>query len=505
MSERGELALVLHSHMPYVEGFGTWPFGEEWLWEAMATSYLPLLELLEAGAPLTLSLTPVLADQLEAAGVGERFTAFLRDIRRETHARDVAGLREGGETVLADEVARAAGDYERADERFAAMGADMLGGLLPHAAWTSSATHAVLPLLATDAGARLQVATGIDAHRRRGAPWRGGFWLPECGHASWLEPLLLEAGVRASCVDLTDVLGPGAPAHLRPLRTPAGLLLVPIDRATIDLVWSEAGYPAHGAYRDYHHHTVHDHRPWANDGSPYDHEAALRLTRMHAADFVKRVRARVADGGLCVCALDTELLGHWWYEGIAWLGAVLDEAARRGLAIVHLDDALERSDPIEQAAALRSRGAGWETGAARASGAVRETGAARASGAVRGGGAGGASGSVDLPVTSWGTRRDLSTWDGPAVADLAWRARAAELRVVARGAEASPRALRELLALQASDWAFMVSVGLAGPYPRERADGHASALDGALALDSAPLAALRNLAPHLRPATLLVP
>ena len=32
--DRGALALVLHAHMPYVEGFGTWPFGEEWLWEA---------------------------------------------------------------------------------------------------------------------------------------------------------------------------------------------------------------------------------------------------------------------------------------------------------------------------------------------------------------------------------------------------------------------------------------------------------------------------------------
>ena len=25
----GDLAIVLHSHMPYVEGFGTYPFGEE--------------------------------------------------------------------------------------------------------------------------------------------------------------------------------------------------------------------------------------------------------------------------------------------------------------------------------------------------------------------------------------------------------------------------------------------------------------------------------------------
>jgi len=42
MADSGELAIVLHTHMPYVEGFGTWPFGEEWLWEAIATSYLPL-------------------------------------------------------------------------------------------------------------------------------------------------------------------------------------------------------------------------------------------------------------------------------------------------------------------------------------------------------------------------------------------------------------------------------------------------------------------------------
>ncbi len=44
----GALAIVLHSHMPYVEGFGIWPFGEEWLWEAAAYSYLPLLDVLDA-------------------------------------------------------------------------------------------------------------------------------------------------------------------------------------------------------------------------------------------------------------------------------------------------------------------------------------------------------------------------------------------------------------------------------------------------------------------------
>ena len=57
------------------------------------------------------------------------------------------------------------------------------------------------------------------------------------------------------------------------------------------------------------------------------------------------MRSRVADGGVCVCALDTELLGHWWYEGVDWLRAVLAEAARQGLPLTTLDDALERHEP----------------------------------------------------------------------------------------------------------------------------------------------------------------
>ena len=255
----GRFCLVLHTHMPYVEGYGTWPFGEEWLWEAMATSYLPLLDVLDA-APgrATLSLTPVLCDQLEAPGVGERFLAFLRDVRAETHRRDVAAAED---PALARELERSAGLYAAAAGRFEARGGDLVGAFAPHAAWTSAATHAVLPMLATTAGVRLQLETGIAAHRRRFGHWHGGLWLPECGYAPWLDEELEEAGVHAACVDLTDVLGYGAPAQLRPLRTGAGPLLVPIDRAIMDLVWHTSGYPSHGAYRNTRRYTEHRHTP----------------------------------------------------------------------------------------------------------------------------------------------------------------------------------------------------------------------------------------------------
>jgi 1,4-alpha-glucan branching enzyme len=457
----GALAVVLHSHMPYVAGFGTWPFGEEWLWEAIATSYLPLLDLLERGAPVTLSLTPVLCDQLEEPGAIERCRTFLAEIRPASHRLDVEAARAEGETAVAAELERAAGEYARAVER---LPADLLAALGPYAAWTSAATHAVLPLLATNPGVRLQVRSGIASHRARFGTWRGGFWLPECAHAPWLDRLLEEAGVHAVCVELTERFGRGDERHLRPLRTDGGPLLVPIDREVVDLVWGEGGYPAGAAYRDHYRLTARDHRPWANDRAVYDPARAAAQARADAEDFVARVRARVAGGGLCVCALDTELLGHWWHEGPLWLGAVLDAAAREGLDIVPLDDALEA---VEPAPALRG----------------------------------------EQRPTSWGARGDLSTWSGPPAADLAWAARVGELRVVAAGAAASDRALRELLALQSSDWAFLETVATAGDYPRERALAHAAALDAALAAgeDGGADPALRNLAPLLCREALLEP
>src|SRR5437764_15325471 len=112
MRRPGSLAIVLHTHMPYVEGFGTWPFGEEWLWEAIATSYLPLLDVL-GRAPLTVSLTPVLCDQLEAPEAIDRCLRFLREVRPASHRLDIEELGRSGQPELVAELARSAGEYAR--------------------------------------------------------------------------------------------------------------------------------------------------------------------------------------------------------------------------------------------------------------------------------------------------------------------------------------------------------------------------------------------------------
>jgi 1,4-alpha-glucan branching enzyme len=483
VSDRGALALVLHTHMPYVEGFGTWPFGEEWLWEATATVYLPLLEVLR-GAPVTLGLTPVLCDQLETlpGPAGERLLAFLREVRLPLHAEDASGLERGGERAGAAEVRRAAGDYADAERALRARGGDVLGGFAELAAsgsptpelMTSAATHAILPLLATTGGRRLQVAAGIASHERRFGRRTEAFWLPECAYEPGLEHLLAEGGVRAFCVDQTDALGIGVSEQLEPVATAAGPVAVPIDWSSVRLVWDErAGYPSHAEYRDYHGRTVHDLKPWNNAGGIYDHAAARELAVEHARDFLVRAGERLdayrsARGrpGLLCCPLDTELLGHWWYEGQAWLAAVLAEAADHGVELLPLSRAVERVDPVEGRPLERS---------------------------------------------SWGVRKDLTTWDSARVSELALAARRAELRVTVAAHEsglrslALARAARELLALQASDWAFLDAKRQAGDYPYRRAVSHAESLLEAIDSPDPPDPRMRNLAPDLSLSPLVEP
>ena len=320
-SRRGALALVLHTHMPYVEGFGTWPFGEEWLWEAVACVYLPLLEVLD-GAPVTVGLTPVLCDQLEAmrGEPGDRYLRFLREVRHEVHEEDAAGLARTGEPELAAEVRRAAGDYERAADEFERRDRDLVGAfrdLNGVELWTSSATHAVLPLLATRPGLRLQVATGENSHRRRYGDWGGGFWLPECAYDPGLERELADLGVRTFCVDQTDPSAWARPSTSPRWRCPA---------APSPSRWTGRPCSSCGA------------RTRATpEAAPTATTTAARCTtcvrgttpaatttprpprrrpESHAHAFVDRVAERAGDGGLVCCALDTELLGHWWYEGL---------------------------------------------------------------------------------------------------------------------------------------------------------------------------------------------
>jgi 1,4-alpha-glucan branching enzyme len=464
----GDLAIVLHSHMPYVEGFGTYPFGEEWLFDAAIRSYLPVLEVAEK---LTMTVTPVLADQLENAGAAARLRRFLVEWRIGAAEADMVQVPVECRDACEAELAR----YRHALELLDEAGGNPLrpfqeaAGDGRIALATSAATHAVLPLLATRAGLRLQIDAGIRSHQRRFG-WDGGFWLPECAYAPGLEWRLAERGVRWFCVDQSAQHDDPLDA-LTPIASGAGPVALPIDWEAIQWLWSLDGYPSDPAHAQFAGKSLRGVRIWKVGGGAYDPGAAEAAARRQAGEFLAAAAARLRGfaedrgrPGLMVFAIDTELLGHWWSEGTIWLREVLAGAAAAGVRLLTLPQALAEHQPLER----------------------------------------------PLHASTWGEQKDLSTWDSPEVADLAWGARRMELRLLrglAQGLRgpAALRAARELLSVQASDWAFLDKRGQAGDYPFRRVTDHAEALLEAIDSSASSDPSMRALAPDMSLVPLLEP
>ena len=456
----GTLCIVLHTHLPWVAGHGTWPVGEEWLHQAWSASYLPLVEVLgELAAEgrrnlLSLGVTPVLAAQLDDPRMLREQHSWLArwQLRAHeaatrpgvgAHLRDVAALehRTSAHALESFETTWRHGGSAALRPLVDAGVVELLGG---------PATHPVLPLL-PEPLALLAVTSGLDDAAARLGRRPAGAWLPECAVGPGLDALLSASGVDHVMVDEVTLLAGGGTTDRVGLW--GEVAVVGRDLALTDLVWSSrSGFPGGADYRDFHHlDEWSGFRPFrvtsatADSKAPYDPAAAATQARRDAARFAAAVRDRLlgrsAAGGrpLAVVAWDTELFGHWWHEGPQFLAAALRALPEAGVRLATLADV-----------------------------AAEGRGTARA---------------VDLPTGSWGHGKDLRLWAGPAVADLAadHAAVAAELLSAVRRRSAARRAghdgwlaalAREALLLTASDWAFMVSRDSAAGYARDRHAGH---------------------------------
>jgi 1,4-alpha-glucan branching enzyme len=313
---------------------------------------------------------------------------------------------------------------------------ELLGGPL---------THPFQPLL--DGRIRaFALRSGLDDTALRIGHRPAGIWAPECGYAPGMEDAYAAAGVERFLVDGPSLRGDTAAA-----RTVGSSDVVCFGRdlAVTYRVWSpKAGYPGHANYRDFH--------TWAHevgmkpsrvtgqqvapqDKAPYDPTLAADTLRVHIKDFVDTVvtrlrRLRQWNGreALVVAAYDTELFGHWWHEGPAWLEGVLRALPEAGVRVTTLRGAL---------------------------------------------GAGHLGPPVDLPASSWGSGKDWRVWDGEQVADMVEDNAALQRRLVAiePGAFRDPAldlAVNEAMLALSSDWAFMVTKDSAADYARRRARVH---------------------------------
>lgn len=483
------LAFILHSHLPWVLGHGTWPHGEIWLAEAVVHCYLPLIgvfsRLRDEGLRhlLTLSISPVLGAQLAHPRTRELVDTYLQE-RLDASRSTIPSFPLAAWWTANFEELRAT--WRRIDKNVVEALADLARDDVVELA-TCAATHAYLPLTHTQQLIRLQLKTAVDVHERLFGSRPGGCWLPECAYrpgGPWHHPVtgaretfrpgleyFLEAeGIAWTVVDTHLVLG-GAPQVSSAGETAADLAVVegsvsePVwmgagsvaafvrePRSALQ-VWSrDHGYPGDSRYLDFHkRHWPSGLRFWRvthpradlADKRPYEPQAALDAVHAHADHFVSLVSHLAGlDNGVAVCPFDTELFGHWWFEGPLWLEHVL-----------RLASAHPALTPTSAGKRLRQR-------------------IPRAR--------------LSLPEGSWGEGGDHRVWVNPDTASMWHQLGSSEFTV--NEACRRPATLRlkrailnQLMLLAASDWPFLVTTGAARDYAEKRFAEHRDRLQQLLA------------------------
>jgi len=408
----GSFAFVLHSHLPYVLAHGKWPHGTDWLNEAVAETYIPILnvlnELIEEGLQpkFTIGISPILAEQLADESFKSEFVDYLQ-IKIEAAITDEEDFRRYNLPQM-QKLARLWRDYYTKiktdfESRYSR---DLIGALKELLAGgyidiiTSGATHGYLPLLSQDTSVQAQVKMAVKAHKRHFGIKPRGIWLPECAYRpryNWVPPVdsilgespyprkgidefLSENDLDYFFIDTALLRGGKAIGvyidrfeALRRLwrqfekeirvreeeveKSPYDIYLVssspegkrPVAVLTRDpktglQVWSgEWGYPGDGWYLEFHKkHFPGGHRYWrvtsANsdlaDKMEYFPEKAAERLQENSSHFVWLIKTILREHfeqrerkGVVVAPYDSELFGHWWFEGpqflknvLAWLG-----------------------------------------------------------------------------------------------------------------------------------------------------------------------------------------
>jgi 1,4-alpha-glucan branching enzyme len=372
----GQIALVLHAHLPFVRHPEHERFLEEdWLYEAISECYLPLLDvffgLVEDQVPfqLTLVLTPTLLAMLSDSLLIQRTIGHF-DRLLELAEREV--LR----TSTDERFHPLALFYRDHFQRYRALFHDtfqcdivrafrMLAATRQVELITSAATHAFLPLHARQpAVVRAQIRTAVAEHQRLLGEPPAGIWLPECGYYEGLEEILADCGLSYFFCDAHGILfGNPRPQFgvYAPIFCPNGVAAFGRDLTTSRQVWSSMeGYPGDPEYREFYRDIGFDLdldyiRPYieptgkrkttgfkyyritgrTEDKLPYRPAEARQRAQVHAAHFLSErvkqfstlTKELSALTPLVVAPYDAELFGHWWFEGPLFLDALFRSAA----------------------------------------------------------------------------------------------------------------------------------------------------------------------------------
>ncbi len=364
---------------------------------------------------------------------------------------------------------------------------------------TSGATHGYQPLLGTDESCRAQIRLGVKTYEKHFGRKPRGVWLPECAYRpryDWKSPvepnsvawsragteeILKEEGLEFFFVDSHMIRG-GQPlgtyasnfpqlaemfarsskyftppveqrSEYEPYVLPNGLTVFARDPETTVKVWSgEAGYPGDEYYLEFHkqlypgrlrYWRISQEKADLGKKQAYDPYTAFDRIHGHAEDMVTTMKGVLAkykgqtdQVGTLVAMYDTELFGHWWWEGPEFLY----ELGR----LLHADGEIQMvsgSDVIDSAPASKM---------------------------------------ISLPEGSWGeggyhyiwiNDENHYTWKKLYPIERKLRQMAQEYSD-GPAREVVTQAARELLLAESSDWQFLISTLAAKDYAEIRFEDH---------------------------------
>jgi 1,4-alpha-glucan branching enzyme len=484
----GYLALVLHAHLPFVRHpESDYVLEEEWLFEAITETYIPLLQVFEGlkrdgvDFKITMSMTPPLVSMLLDPLLQERYDEHLAKLEELAEMEVERNNFNGHLRYLGEHYAKEFNQVRQVWEKY---DRNLIKAFKQYLDTnnleiiTCGATHGYFPLMKMYPQAVwAQIKVACEHYEQTFGRPPKGIWLPECAYYEGVERMLADAGVRYFLTDGHGILYARPRPRFgtyAPIFTETGVAAFGRDHESSQQVWSsEVGYPGAAEYREFYrdlgwdaeyeyikpyvmpngqrknvgikYHKITGRGLGLGDKQLYDPYWAREKAAEHASNFtfnrerqVEHLHGIMQRKPIIVSPYDAELFGHWWYEGPWFIDYLFRKAwyDQGTFEMTHLADYL-RNNPTQQ---------------------------------------------VCRPSqSSWGYKgfheywlNETNAWIYPhlhkaaeRMIDLAKQEPADELEW-----RALNQAARELLLAQSSDWAFIMRTGTMVPYAVRRTRSH---------------------------------
>ncbi len=387
--EKGELAIVLHAHLPYVRSARTGSLEEDWFFQALIECYIPLVRTIqestfnkEENPKITIGLSPTLLSLLENKDLCHRFSDWTK--KRILLLKKVPQEQKKAATHLENFFEDQLIFWESVNHDlikcFARLWELKVIDLL-----TCAATHGYLPLLREHPETVFgQLKTAVREHSRIFGSNPHGIWLPECAYYEGLDKLMNKAGLKYAVLDGHGILNSEPRPRYglyAPICTSNGVAFFGRDSESTLPVWSaKDGYPGNPVYREFHRdlgwdmpieelstlnikeprplglklHKVTGRNVSLNKKYIYDPKDAEQKAKQDSIDYLKgrikqldNLKKAMKIGPVLIAPFDAELFGHWWFEGPIFLAEIFSQSRKLGIKLTRLCDILNKGRQIQ--------------------------------------------------------------------------------------------------------------------------------------------------------------